>query len=154
MFEPYVFKEKYQFKNQQRQNHNHPRNRRMRQKLVSTTVCNMYGNGMLFEKYGQGTDVVGVLVGHEKMVDVFDRNTHVVKDAEDSVSAACVYHKIFVFIAQGEASIVKIRYGSISGTEYVENFSVHMIGLLFVHEKPLILIFEYVTIKQKEMQVP
>ena len=81
------------------------------------------------------------------MVDVLDRNTHVLKDTEDSVSAACVHHEIFVFVAQSKASIVKIRYGSISGTEYVENFSVHVIGLLFVHEKPLILIFEYVTIK-------
>jgi hypothetical protein len=88
-----------------------------------------------------------MLVGHEEMMDVIDRNTHVLKDAEDSVSAACVHHEIFVFVAQCEASIVKIRYGSISGSEYVKNFSIHVIGLLFVHEKPLILIFEYVTIK-------
>ena len=91
--------------------------------------------------------MVCVLVGHEEMVDVLDRNTHVLKDAKDSVSAACIHHEIFVFVAQSESSIVKIRYGSISGAEYVEDFSIHKIGLLFVHEKPLILIFEYVTIK-------
>ena len=69
--------------------------------------------------------MVCMFMGHKKVVDIFNRHTHIVENLEDSVAAAGIHHKIFVAVAQGETGIIKVRYRSVSGTEYIKNFSVH-----------------------------
>ena len=66
-------------------------NRRVRQQLVGTAVSDMYGHRMLFEKYGQGADVVGVLVRDENGTNAIRINTDL---GERIAKPLCVFARI------------------------------------------------------------
>ena len=64
-------------------------------------------------------DVIVVLMGHEDMVDMIQRDLHILQNAQDSVSASRVYHKIVIVIVDCEAGVITVGNGGIAGTEYI-----------------------------------
>ena len=66
--------------------------------------------------------MVIVLMGHENMVDLGERNLHLLQNPKDTVAAAGIHHEIFLAVADSEAGIIATGHGCIAGAEYVELF--------------------------------
>ena len=67
-------------------------------------------------------DVVGMLMGHEQMMDLRIIDLHILQNPQDAVAAAGIDHEILVAVTQGKAGIVIMSGIGVAGAEYVKLF--------------------------------
>ena len=71
-------------------------------------------------------DMVGMFMGDENVMDFRQRYLHILQDTENTVSAACIYHKEFtVHGPYGKTCIIAPGDGGIAGAENIEKFFLH-----------------------------
>ena len=70
--------------------------------------------------------MVGMFMGDENVMDFRQGYLHILQDTENTVSAACIYHKEFaVHGPYGKTCIIAPGDGGIAGAENIEKFFLH-----------------------------